>query len=233
MINIGELDFHIGVPSLPKEELESYSTDLFDKWERYLADSLNLSDFSLSLEVEDGSIKGRAKIGTALLVLYIGIGQYGSFINGLQTINNQVKEAGEYLSETAQSPHRGTQTSYKVHRKSGALGQLERLFSKVKKNELTVDEAMVKAKIILGEEADSSPEFVNDLKESLQHAPKDPEQLKFGLEDEEENPPPEKKDPKPRSSRTPQENPVPTLHNHIEIWRETKKGKKEIRVTQI
>ena len=35
MINIGTTDFHLNVPSLPVEEFESYSTQLFDEWEDY------------------------------------------------------------------------------------------------------------------------------------------------------------------------------------------------------
>ena len=58
MIDLGSVSFHIGVPSLSKDELEAYSSDLFDKWEKHLAEELNLKDFSISLEVEDGSIFG-------------------------------------------------------------------------------------------------------------------------------------------------------------------------------
>lgn len=215
------------VPRLPKEKLEVYSSETFDKWEKYLSDHLKLQDFSISLEVEDGSINLKAVICTALVTLYIGIGQYGSFITGIQTISSQVKGAGEYLSVKACEPHESEGLSYRVRKKSGTLGQIERLFVKVKKNELTVEQAIDKAEEILGEEAESSPEFVNELKESLKETPKYPEQLYFETIELDEGLIPEKKKQKPRPGRAPRKRPEPNLHNHIKIWRETKKGKKK------
>ncbi|WP_045626055.1 hypothetical protein [Vibrio parahaemolyticus] len=62
MANIGTVDFYIGVPSLPREDFENYSTQLFDEWESYIGQNLELSDYSLVLEVEEGSIKAKGKI---------------------------------------------------------------------------------------------------------------------------------------------------------------------------
>ncbi|SBT12563.1 hypothetical protein [Vibrio celticus] len=86
MANIGTVDFYLGVPSLPREEFEIYSTQLFDEWEAYIGEHLQLSDFSLVLEVEEGSIKAKGKIFATIGVLYFGIGQYGSFVSGLYII---------------------------------------------------------------------------------------------------------------------------------------------------
>src|SRR5690606_35847076 len=99
-------DFHIDIPSVSKEELESYSSDLFDKWDAYLSEALNLPDFAISLEVEDGSISLRGKIFTGLGTLYVGIGMYGSFVSGLKEIKNQATEAYSYLADVAHSPYK-------------------------------------------------------------------------------------------------------------------------------
>ena len=81
MIYLGGTDFYIDVPSLPRHEFEQYSTKLFDEWEAYVENALKIPDYSLALEVEEGSIKGSAKIAAALGAIYIGIGQYLSLIH--------------------------------------------------------------------------------------------------------------------------------------------------------
>lgn len=86
MLNIGQTSFYIRVPSLPREQFESYSTNLFDVWESEVASAIPFDDYALSLEVEEGSITGRGKIAVAAGVLYFGIGNYGDFIGGLETI---------------------------------------------------------------------------------------------------------------------------------------------------
>jgi hypothetical protein len=231
MINLGELHFNVGVPNLSKQALESYSSDLFDEWERHLSSALNLSDFSILLEIEDGSIRGKTKIGAAIAVLYIGIGQYGSFINGLQTIRHQVTDAGDYLSDKIYSDYKSSGASFKVSKRGGNLGQIERLFHRVQKNELSVEEAIEKAEIIIGHDAPSSQEFISQLKLSLEEAPRNPEQLDFEFEELLESEPTEEEVPRP--SRMPKPTPAAILHNRVIIWRETKNGKKKIMVTQI
>ena len=88
MFDLGSTDFYIAVPSMPRREFEKYSTSLFDEWDEYAARILALPDYSLVLEVEEGSIKGSGKIAVVLGALYIGIGNYGSFMSGLQTIRD-------------------------------------------------------------------------------------------------------------------------------------------------
>lgn len=232
MIDLGSVNFHIGIPSLSKDELEAYSSDLFDKWEKHLTETLNLTDFSISLEVEDGSILGEGKIGTTLAKLYVGIALYGSFIGGIQTIKRQAAEGGSYLLEHANAPHEASEGTYETHKKGGNLGQIERLFSKVQRNELTVEEAMQKAEEILGDDSDSSPEFMKELEGSLAETPRMPVQLNIEL-DEDSEAQPESPIPKPKQNQTPRVKPIPSLHNRIEIWRESKDGKKKIRVTQV
>ena len=86
MIEIGNTEFLIAVRSLAKDDFEIYSSNLFDIWDEYIEKSLKVTDYSISLEIEEGSIKGKGKIAVAVGVLYIGIGNYGDFISGLHTI---------------------------------------------------------------------------------------------------------------------------------------------------
>ncbi|MDE1943419.1 MAG: hypothetical protein KGI47_09780 [Betaproteobacteria bacterium] len=104
MIDIGTTDFYIDVPSMAKNEFEKYSVRLFDEWEEFIKTGLMLPDYRLALEVEEGSVKGVGRIAVALYALYLGIGNYGSFISGLQTIHDQVNAVGDYLANQAVVP---------------------------------------------------------------------------------------------------------------------------------
>ena len=104
MIDLGATDFYIDVPSLPRHEFEKYSTKLFDEWESYVEQVLKIPDYALALQVEEGSIKGGAKIAATLYALYMGVGQYGSFISGVQTIQGQISSIGDFLAIHATTP---------------------------------------------------------------------------------------------------------------------------------
>ena len=73
MFDLGTTEFYIAVPSMPKREFERYSTRLFDEWDEYVDRTLTLPDYSLVLEVEEGSVNGVGKIAIYLGALYMGI----------------------------------------------------------------------------------------------------------------------------------------------------------------
>lgn len=240
MITIGRTDFYIDVPEISSIELERYSTQLFDDWEKYTSEHLHLSDYSLLLEVEEGSIKALKKIGVTAGVLYLGIGQYGSFISGVNTIYDQTKAVAEYFTTRASAPFAKNQEKPRVRRSGATLSRLKMLFHKVKNRELTVEEAMQESKKFLGDEINEVPEFLKDLQYSLENTPLNPEQINLPFEfeeieqedeeDEEELPPstPSKK-PKPSVPRQPA---IPSSHLKIQVWRESRKSKKNVRVTK-
>src|SRR4051794_19854857 len=101
MIDLGRTEFYIAGPTLPRGEFEAYSTHLFDAWEARLQSDFNVPDYSLALEVEEGSVSGIAVVGATLSAIYLGIGYYGSFIAGLETIRQQVGAAGAHLADQA------------------------------------------------------------------------------------------------------------------------------------
>ncbi|CAM3215640.1 hypothetical protein [Vibrio diazotrophicus] len=235
MANIGTIDFYIGVPSLPREDFEKYSTQLFDEWEAYVDQNLELSDYSLVLEVEEGSIKAKGKILATASVLYFGIAQYGSFISGLQTINNQVKAVGDYLGERASSPFDLSRVQPKLRKRGESLARLENLFVKVQRGELTVEMAMQETEAIFGAELKEAPEFYNDLKESLEKTQVFPQQMELKLVDVngEELAIPHLPPKQPRKPQQPR-NPAPAVDQfRVEVWRETKNSKRNVKVTSL
>ena len=234
MLNLGSSDFYFAVPTLPREELEAYSSKLFDIWEAQIDHELPLEDYSLSLEIEEGSIQGSGKVMAHLVAVGLFISHYGSIVQGLQTMSSHVTMAGEYLTKKAHV-FLGPDTPAPVVRKrNGTLGQIQRLFIKVQRREMTAEEAFAEAEKILGAEAASAPDFMQHLNKSLQEAPLQAQQL-FLAPDGDMSEPAERA-PMKRSRPRPS-NHVPAIPEmnqfRVEVWRESKRGKKQIRITAI
>jgi hypothetical protein len=233
MIDIGSTNFLIKVPSLPKDEFEHYSNKLFDEWDRVVEQTLVLPDYSLFLEVEEGSINGRGKIAAALGVLYFGIGNYGDFISGIETIRGQVSFVSNALFETAKSSFECNNLSGTMKKNGGALSRLSRLFDKVQRGTLTTEQAMTEAKALFGEEVNEVPDFIPELRRQFENAPRFPKQLSLIDEEWEESiekPIGQEK----KLPRIPIPKPTPMHHHYrIEIWRESKKDKKLIKIKKL
>ena len=233
MIDIGSTSFIIKVPSLPRDEFEAYSTNLFDAWEKSVEQTLVLPDYSITLEVEEGSIKGGGKIAVALGALYFGIGNYGDFISGLETIRNQVSYATNALFENARSPFGCSNVNAKARKSGGVLSRLHSLFDKVQRGLLTADEAMNEANKLFGNESEEVPEFFRELRNQFEEVPRYPEQL--SLVDEEwekcEEIPTENME-KTTSKPRPKPLPIPQQYR-VEIWRESKKDRKHVKVIEL
>jgi len=228
MLDLSSTIFYIETAGLPRRRLERYSTNLFEKWDSYVTSIVGVPDYSIALEVEEGSIKGKGKIAVALGALYFGIGNYESFISGLQIIRDQVVSASNFLADQANSPFDAEIT---VKRKGGIASQLRRLFSRVQSGQLSVEEAMIEAEKLIGEDTKDSPEFMAALRESLQTAPRHHQQTELGLgipEFAESHPEQSEHDPKPQAPRPPLP-PIP--HFRVEVWRESRREQRQIRVS--
>ena len=228
MLDLGSTAFYIDTPGLPRRRLERYSTQLFDKWDLYISRVVSIPDYSIALEVEEGSIKGKGKIAVAIGALYFGIGNYGSFISGLQTIRDQVVSASNFLADQANSRFDADMT---VKKKGGIAAQLHKLFTKVQSGQLSVEEAMIEAEKLIGENAKDSPEFMAALRDSLQTAPKHHLQTDLGLEiPDYVEPLPEgtESEPKPQVPRPPL---PPFPHLRIEVWRESGREERKVRIS--
>lgn len=231
MAGIGTTSIYINESAISRPEFETYSTQLFDDWEAHVADILKLPDYSLALVVQEGSINIKAKILAGAGVLYIGIGQYGSFINGIQTIHSQVQAAGDYMVERAAEPFN---TTPRVIRRGESLSRIKTLFEMVQRRELSVDEAILETEAIFGDELESVPEFVNDLRNALIEAPPYPLQTNLELVDSNGLPlKPETQKRKRIHSPKPNK-PLPEPDQYrVEIWRENKRSKRNVRVIKL
>ena len=228
MLDLGITAFYIDTPGLPRRRLERYSTHLFDKWDFYISNVVSIPDYSVALEVEEGSINGKGKIAVAIGALYIGIGNYGSFISGLQTIRDQVVAASNYLADQANSKFDADMT---VKRKGGIATQLHRLFTKVQSGQLTAAEAMFEAEKLIGADATDSPDFMDALRNLFMTAPRHHLQTELGLEVQEFIEPRDENvehEPKSQISRPPV---APFPHLRIEVWRDSRREERKIRIS--
>lgn len=233
MIDLGSADFHFAVSGFGAPDLKRISNSIFDDWDATVASSLSLPDYSLALTVEEGSVKGVAKIGAAIGAIYMGIGNYGDFVSGLETINQQLRSAKSYVASHAAQAFACPTANAKSRQRSGTLGALERLFKKVRRGELSPVEAASLAENLIGPEGDESQNFVQELRAAFGNCPKYPEQMGLDLGDSEEDQFFDSSSTIPRRPRrapTPRD---PSLHYRIEVWRDSRKKRKHTRVSRV
>ncbi len=233
MANIGTTDFYIDIPSLSRKKFEKYSVSLFDDWESYVKTTLILPDYYLLLNVEEGSLKASAKIYAAVGIIYavyIGVGNYGQFFSGVKTAESHVRYINNYVGERAGAPFKSSGVKPKVRKQGESLTKLRNLFEKVQHGEITVEQAMSSAKIILGPEIDTAPEFMVDLEKALEQTPmqiKFPFMLEYGesstsLSKKINKMPPKK----------PKE-PAPDPKYYMKVWRESRTGKRNVQFVKL
>ena len=167
MLDLGSTEFVLSIPSVPEQELRRLSSSLFDSWEAFVDRSLSVPDYSLFLQVEEGSVKGLAKIGAVVGAIYIGVGNYGDFLAGVKTINEQVNATGDYLTEQANRLFSCPPTRASSRKHGGSLTAIQRLFVRVQRGELTPDQAMIRAEKLLGDEANADTGFMRKLAEAF------------------------------------------------------------------
>ena len=233
MLDVVTTSFYIKAPMFEKEAFERYSTDLFDEWDRYVEKHLGLPDYAVTLVVEEGSIKGAAKIGAVVGALYVAIGNYGSFISGVQTIREQAAYITNALFDEAKHSFGCKSTRGNSKQSGGEIYYLKSLFERVQRGQVTPDQAVAEVQDRWGHEASDSPEFLQELAQSLAHAPRHPEQIPMADEFWEPCGEPEKPPPAPNPRRPPRPGALIPQQYRIEIFRPKKGGLKKVKLTKL
>lgn len=232
MLDLGSTDFSFAIPSVDASRLEVLSSALFDEWETYVGQSLALPDYSLFLQVEEGSINGWGNIKSTAKTFIAGIAFYGGVMAGIDVISKQLDVAGSYLAEHALSTFSCAKHQSSVRKKGGVPAALRRLFIRVQSGVLTPEEASIQAEAILGSEVDDAPGLLDALANAFHNCPRHHQQVPMTFDDLGDVPPTDlvgdkiPKVPKRRSPDIP-----PPLHYRVEVWRESKGKKKQTKVT--
>ncbi len=173
MANISTTDFYIDVPSLSREQFEEYSISLFDDWESRVKTTLILPDYSLLLNVEEGSITGAAKLIASPKLIRQGAAKRNSFISGIEDIECQVNDISNHFGQRAGELFKfgSAKPIVKVKKRKEVPTKLLELFEKFRRNEITVKQAIVDVEAIFGSEFKDDPEFEVVLKDALEQTP--------------------------------------------------------------
>ncbi len=167
MIDIGSTNFYFSLPNVSEEELEKYSENLFDSWASTIDDTLAIEDFSISLEIEEGSVKGKGRILATAAAIYIAVGQWGSFCSGVQIIKSQIMAVSDFLIKEAEVKINQPVGLKRLRRSSGALGKIDVLFKKVQRGDITPEEAMLRTEMILSSEDGIPPKLMKEIEDSF------------------------------------------------------------------
>jgi hypothetical protein len=229
LIDIANSEFVFDLPPVGEEQLQLYATKVFDGWDAELLSGLPFEEYSVHLELLEGSLKGKGTILTSLSVLYFGIAQYGSFIQGLGINAKQAQWANATLVREATAVFDAMSPEpAKTKRDTGRVGDLQRLFRRVRSGDLSPEEAAQAADELFADESGDSPDFMRAARSSLLHTHRSWEQLGLELGEVETMPIIEAARPRKPARLPPLVPVVPPLRYRVEIWRESKKGPKRI-----
>jgi hypothetical protein len=236
VIELLNAEFVLSTPAPGKEGLESFATALFLRLDEYATRQLPFNDYAFHLEVEDGSIKGRANFLAKATVFYFAIGQFGSFVEGVERIADLTGRLSHFVIEEAPRVL-GLEPKIvlKARRGSGVPGKLRRLFVDVKRGTLTADEATSKAIALLASEDVVPPGLQMELQAELNLLPKNSKQLLLPFDQDDlfnyRLPPTAPPHKAPRSLVDRMAPPADKWR--VEVWREDGEGKHRVRVIHL
>ncbi|MDY7579289.1 hypothetical protein RGU70_13280 [Herbaspirillum sp. RTI4] len=234
MLDLGSTDFNLAIQSVNAPRLKSLSSELFDEWETYVDQHLALPDYSLFLQIEEGSINGWGKIKSTAGVFLVGISAYGGLMSGIDAISKQVSDTGKFLAEHAQSTFSCPDDKTTVRKKGGVPTSLQRLFVRVQKGELTPEEASILANAILGDEAAEVPGLFDVLANAFRTCPRHHQQVHLPFGELVEMPQMETMDSRlPKAPRRLTPDFPPPLHYRVEVWRDSKRKRKQTKMTKV
>lgn len=234
MLDLGQTEFRLAIPGVAATTLENLSNSLFDEWESYVGQALTIPDYSLYLQVEEGSINGWGKIKAGASALFFGVSAYGAFFSGLDIIEKQLEASRGYLAEHAKRTFSCPSNKATTRKSGGSPAYLQRLFARVQRGDLTADEATLLAEKHLAEEANEAPGLIAALAEAFKKCPKLPVQVSLPLEKLEEVPIAQSEPrnspspPKPKKPELP-----PALKYRVEVWRDSKRNIKRSKVSPL
>lgn len=189
-----------------------------------------MPDYYLALDVQEGSISAKSKILVGAGVICTFLATYGSISSGAKNLYSDVRAVGNYLGVRAASPFPEAKTKPKLRNRGEALSILQSLFVRVANGSTSPDEAMILARNLFGDEV---PEFMEQLKESLDNTPS---QLSLPIEGIDFIPvSPSMKDDDRREPSEPKERILAIRPDQyrVEIWRESKSSDRNIRVRKV
>jgi hypothetical protein len=204
---------------------------LFDEWEEHVRETLNLPDYYLALDVQEGSIRAKSRILVGSTALCGFLASYGAISSGVKNLYEDVAAIGNYLSVIAAAPLSNFSGKPRVRSRGEALSKLNALFVNVSNGSISAEEAMLQAEKILGVNADDSPDFTRALKNSFNNTPSqillplENGELKRLFDDHDD-----RRKPSPSRKRVPA---IRSEQYRVEIWRESRSSQRNVVIKKL
>lgn len=235
MLEIGTTSFELDITPLGEVSLKAYATGLFKQIDEQASTLLPLLDYGLELDLEEGSLRGKSLILATAASLYLGIGQYGSFVQGLREIRNGARALSLWTTEHV--PHSLGCTAEVIRTRrsgGGVVTKLARLFNEVQHHRLSPEQALERALPLFGGGTDSPLGLRDDLEAALRVVGNEPRQLDFDFGAWKDGPDSGEPEP-PRRQRHSSDRPaaLPAERLRVEIRRESRTGKPIMRVIHL
>lgn len=127
-----KLDFEFNEQNqiLIKETYSKYAKNISKKFLR------NSEFIKISIEFDKGSLKTIIKIWGLVATIYIGVGQYGSFRQGIRDIVQDVKNFSEYVINNFENEQQiGNERIIRNEKRTGLTGRINNIYRNVDKLE--------------------------------------------------------------------------------------------------
>jgi len=122
MPDVSRAFFRLDMPTPPEADLVAFARSVFADLDRTAEKLLPFPDYDLYVAVEEGSVKGGAKVWVTAGALYVAIGQFGSFIQGVREISALGRSvATRVINQVADDPRAGGARVRWSRRDSGAV----------------------------------------------------------------------------------------------------------------
>jgi hypothetical protein len=175
--------FRLSGAGFTEPQLEERALLLFSDVQKAVDLYLPISDYDLFLEVEEGSIRGKATIATVAATLYAGIAGFGSFVQGVREIDALARTTGGAIVKAATERFDRTPEDVEWSRSDSAdIRRVRRLFEQVRDGEIDPDEGARRAVAVLADDEGLSPGIIEGVEAAFGSIYRLPQQLDLPLE---------------------------------------------------
>ena len=230
VISIGTADFTIDVDPLPESDLRARALELFEAWDERIARDLRLPDYGLRLELEEGSIKGKAKVWAAFGALAVVVGFASDVTSLIRAVKDFAASSRSVNAELIKDARRTLASEgglVQSRKTAGRVGQLESIFVRVQSRAISPEEGAAQARKLFEAEPDATHEDLERIQRAVKAVPRFPEQLAM-FQDEFAVSAAAPADPKKPSKKPPKSEQPLAGGFRVEIVRDSKTGQPRI-----
>ena len=167
---------HFRYGPVDRESLLSIADLVCDRTEIAVREFLPQLEVTIAASAEEASLKTRTKVLATAGAIYIGIGNFGGFADGVREIVSVSRQAMSHVNEQIIEEVASPSATIRTRVDTGLPGKLARLFERVESGELTAHEAQCEANSILRRVPEPTPngmsgDIQSEISRLAKHAP--------------------------------------------------------------